>query len=101
MTGDLVLYNGRILTMNKARPEANAVAIRAGRVVAVGNESDVRVEAGRSVTAIDLRGRTATPGLIDAHAHPMSIGAALADLDLSTPPSDRIADLISLVAGQV
>jgi predicted amidohydrolase YtcJ len=98
MTGDLLLYNGKILTMDNANPEVSAVAIRDGRVVAVGTDARARAEMGQVAQAIDLRGRTATPGFIDAHAHPMSVGAALADLDLSTPPNHAITDLVALVA---
>ena len=97
MYGDLALINGRILTMDPANPEAGAVAIRAGRVVEVGSDADVRAAAGPRARVIDLKGRTATPGLNDAHAHPMAVGFALADLDLASPPNRSIADLVRLV----
>lgn len=101
MPGDLVLINGRVVTMDPARPSASAVAIRHGRIIAVGSDAEVRREAGSRPETIDLRGRTATPGLNDAHAHPMSVGFALGDLQLGTPPNEAIADLCSLVAGAV
>src|SRR4051794_5647679 len=97
MYGDLALINGRVITMDPARPAASAVAIRAGRVVEVGGDEDVRAAAGPRAQVIDLAGRTATPGLNDAHAHPMSVGFALADLDLASPPNRTIADLVRLV----
>jgi predicted amidohydrolase YtcJ len=83
--------------MDPTRPEASAVAIRAGVVVAVGDDADVRAAAGPGVETIDLRGRTATPGLNDAHCHPMLVGFALDDLALATPPNNRVADIIDLV----
>jgi predicted amidohydrolase YtcJ len=98
MLGDLLLVNGRVLTMDPARPTAAAVAIRAGTVVAVGSDAEARAAAGPGVETVDLRGRTATPGLNDAHAHPMGVGFALADLDLGTPPNRSVADLVGLVA---
>lgn len=99
MLGDLLLVNGHILTMDPAQPEASAVAIRQGKVVAVGSDAGVRAAVAPASEAIDLRGRTATPGLNDAHAHPMGVGFALADLDLGSPHRS-IADLTALVAAE-
>ena len=101
MSGDILLVNGRIVTMDPAQPHASALAIRRGRIIAVGDEADVREQAGAGLETIDLAGRTATPGLNDAHAHPMSVGFALGDLDLN--PADRrsVAEIVDLVAGAV
>jgi predicted amidohydrolase YtcJ len=98
MNGDIILVNGRIVTMDPARPQASALAIRQGRVVAVGDVADIRASAGSDIETIDLRGRTATPGLNDAHAHPMSVGEALGDLSLSDPSAQSIAAIKDLVA---
>jgi predicted amidohydrolase YtcJ len=98
MPGDLLLTNGRVVTMNPARPNASVVAIRQGRVISVGDDVDEgRATAGPRAETIDLRGRTATPGLNDAHAHPMSVGFALLDLDLSPDRHAAIPDLLALV----
>ena len=53
MSGDLILVNGQILTMDPARPRATALAIRQGRIVAVGDEDDVRSSAGAGVETPD------------------------------------------------
>ncbi|WP_408092888.1 amidohydrolase [Rhodoplanes sp. SY1] len=66
---DLVLFNGKITTLDRATPEASAVAIRDGRFVAVGSDRDVIALAGPQTRRIDLRGRRAIPGLIDSHMH--------------------------------
>ncbi|MER3436387.1 MAG: amidohydrolase, partial [Chloroflexota bacterium] len=100
MSGNLVLVNGRILTMDPDRPEVTAVAILGGRIAAIGSDADVRAAVGSRVETIDLRGRTATPGLNDAHAHPMSVGHALSDLNLATPPNASIRDIIERVAAE-
>ncbi len=93
MTGDLLLINGRIKTMDSSNPLVEAVAIRNGVVVATGSNADVRTAAAPRSVEIDLAGRTATPGLNDAHAHPMLVGMALDDLAISTPPvADYCAD---------
>ncbi|MBA2521031.1 MAG: amidohydrolase [Chloroflexia bacterium] len=98
MSGDLLLVNGRIATMDPAQPRASAVAFRQGRIVAVGDEAEARAAAGPGVAAIDLAGRTACPGLNDAHAHPMSVGFALGDLDLNPSTLRSVADIAGLVA---
>ena len=65
----IVFINGPVLTQDSQRPLAEAVALRDGRVVAVGPTADVRRSAGAGAREIDLRGRTIIPGLIDAHVH--------------------------------
>jgi predicted amidohydrolase YtcJ len=97
VSGNLVLINGRIKTMNPAMPMVEAVAIRNGVVVAVGSNGEARAAAAPRGELIDLAGRTATPGLNDAHAHPMLVGIALDDLVISTPPVDTIQQIVALV----
>ncbi|HYP59318.1 MAG TPA: amidohydrolase, partial [Thermomicrobiales bacterium] len=65
MSADVVLINGHVMTVDPINPVASAVAIRAGRVVHVGSDADARAAAGPRAEVIDLRGRTATPGLND------------------------------------
>ncbi|MGI8474990.1 MAG: amidohydrolase [Thermomicrobiales bacterium] len=100
MTGDLLLHNGNIITMDPARPRVEALTIRAGRVIAVGSEGEARAAAAPRTESIDLRGRSATPGLNDAHSHPMHVGFALADLDLTAPGAESISAIAALVAAE-
>jgi predicted amidohydrolase YtcJ len=101
MYGDLFIHNGPILTMDPDRRQVTALAIRAGRVVALGDdESEVRAAAGSKAEVIDLRGRTATPGLNDAHAHPMLTGWSLSTLNLNSPPNESISDIVNLVQAE-
>jgi predicted amidohydrolase YtcJ len=100
MNGDLLLFNGRIITMDPDKPEATAIAIRGGKVAAVGSDNEAAEAAGSKAQSLDLNGRTAAPGLNDAHAHPMSVGFALADLNLASPPNRSISDLVTLVQGE-
>lgn len=97
MRGDLLLVNGRIKTMNPDQPFAEAVAIRGGKIAAVGSNAEARESAGPRVDSIDLRGRTVTPGLNDAHAHPMSLGRSMADISLRAPAVHSIADIVRAV----
>jgi predicted amidohydrolase YtcJ len=66
---DLVLLGGRVLTVDSVNRVAEAIAIRGERIVAVGRTATVRALAGPRTRVVDLRGRTVTPGLIDAHSH--------------------------------
>jgi predicted amidohydrolase YtcJ len=66
---DLVLYNGRVITVDGAFSIAEAVAIAGDRIVAVGTTAEVRATAGPAARQIDLRGRALIPGLMDNHLH--------------------------------
>ena len=66
---DLVLVNGKVVTVDDRFTVAQAVAIKGQRVVAVGTSADMRKLGGAGAKTIDLRGRTVIPGLIDNHAH--------------------------------
>lgn len=79
---DLVLRNGKIVTLNGATPEARAVAMRGGRILAVGGDAQMARYTAPSTRVIDLGGRLAIPGFIEAHAHFTGIGAAAMSLNL-------------------
>src|SRR5262249_60164753 len=66
---DLILCGGRTTTLDRSQPQANAVAIKDGRFVAVGRDEDVRALAEGETRVIDLQGRRVLPGLIDNHLH--------------------------------
>ena len=66
---DLVLHNGKIITVDDRFTIAQAIAIKGERIIAVGTNNDVLKAAGSTATRIDLKGRTVIPGLIDNHAH--------------------------------
>jgi predicted amidohydrolase YtcJ len=79
---DLVLTNGRIYTVDNARPHASALAVRGGRVLFVGSDAEAKVLAGPSTLVIDLHGATVVPGIVDAHAHLLGLGNKLQRVDL-------------------
>jgi predicted amidohydrolase YtcJ len=92
---DLVLRNGKIVTMDETRPEAQAVAIRGGTIAAVGSEDEIRPYIGTSTRVIDLRGKLAIPGFVESHAHFTGIGAAKMQLDLMSVKSwDEIVSMV-------
>lgn len=79
---DLVLTGGDVYTVDPARPEAQAVAVRGGRILAVGSSAEIRKFIGPKTRVIDLGGRFAMPGFNDAHTHLGSAGAAKLEVDL-------------------
>ncbi|KAA0998719.1 amidohydrolase [Paraburkholderia panacisoli] len=66
---DLILYNGRVTTLDRSNPAATAVAIKDGKFAAVGSDAEVLLLAGSTTRVIDLKGRRVLPGLIDNHTH--------------------------------
>jgi predicted amidohydrolase YtcJ len=66
---DLVLTGGKILTLDRHARIVQALAVRGGRIAALGRESDVASLIGPDTRRLDLHGRLAVPGLIDGHAH--------------------------------
>ena len=66
---DTVLVNGRILAVDAQFSVRDALAVREGKIVAVGRTADIRKLAGPKTRTIDLLGRTVVPGLIDSHMH--------------------------------
>ena len=66
---DLVLYNGKIVTVDEDFSIAQAVAIRDGRFVAVGSDSEILSLAGSNTRQVDLEGNTVLPGFNDSHLH--------------------------------
>jgi predicted amidohydrolase YtcJ len=71
---DTILVNGKILTVDRQFSTREAVAIRDGKITAVGSSADIRKQAGPKTRVIDLQGRTVIPGLIDSHIHAIRAG---------------------------
>jgi predicted amidohydrolase YtcJ len=83
MPADLVLVNGRIYTVDNARPVASALAVRGGRILFAGSDAEARTLVNPSTTVIDLGGRAVIPGIIDAHAHLRGLGDMLRRVNLA------------------
>ncbi|HXV65427.1 MAG TPA: amidohydrolase family protein, partial [Vicinamibacteria bacterium] len=80
---DLVLRGGKVVTVDDARPEAEAVAVKDGRVLAVGSNDEIEGLIGPGTEVIELDGNLALPGFIEGHGHFMSLGNAKMILDLT------------------
>ena len=92
---DLVLRNGRIMTVDSSGPQAQALAVRGSRIVAVGTTAQINRLVGRNTRVIDLAGKLAVPGLIEGHGHFMSLGEAKMNLDLTQAKSWN--DIVTMV----
>lgn len=99
---DLILTNGKIITMADGDVMEEAVAIQGGKIVAVGAAADLQQLAGSATQVIDLNGRAVTPGFIDVHNH-FAWGALgeISGLNLAYPNVSSIQDIVSLVESEV
>jgi predicted amidohydrolase YtcJ len=79
---DLVLRNGKIVTLNSAAPSVQAVAVRGDRISALGSDADAAKWIGPRTQVIDLHGMTAIPGFIEGHGHFTGVGEFRMGLDL-------------------
>jgi predicted amidohydrolase YtcJ len=95
-TADLIYHNGPIITVNDALPKAEAVAVRDGKILAVGKKDVVLKTKGESTRLIDLNGRTMLPGFVDAHGHVMGGGLQALSANLLAPPDGEVTDIPSL-----
>jgi len=85
----LVLTNGNILTFNPSTPRAEAVAVYDGKILAVGENNEIKRYINKKTRIIDLKGKTVVPGLTDCHAHMLGLGRFLTALDLRNVESIR------------
>ncbi len=86
---DLVVFNGNIITMDPQNPNAEALAVKSYKILAIGNEEEVLELVPTAKRVIDLGGKTVVPGFIDAHTHLTSAGLKLSHIqldDVKSPP---------------
>ncbi|KQW29458.1 hydrolase [Rhizobium sp. Root274] len=81
-TADIIIFNGRVRTMDDSRPEAQAVALAGNRILAVGTDAEIADLAGPSTRRIDARGGSVMPGFNEAHMHIFGGSVALGELSL-------------------
>jgi len=96
---DLVLTNGRVVTVDDAVPEAQAIAMAGDRIAALGSSAEIRRYIGPSTHVIDLQGQLAIPGFIDGHAHFTGVGDA--QLNLKLMPTTSWEQIVAMVAEAV
>src|ERR1700726_4371200 len=97
---DLVLHNGKITTLDREKPQAQAVAVRDGRFLAVGDEREIMGLAGPDTRRVDLKGRRVIPGLIDSHMHVIR-GGLNYNMELRWDGVRSLADAMRMLKEQV
>jgi predicted amidohydrolase YtcJ len=96
---DLVLTNGKIVTVEDAMPEAGAVAVRGDRIVALGSSAEIRRFTGAATQMVDLKGQLVIPGFIEGHGHFTGVGEAQLNLKLMSVKSwDEIVAMVAEAA---
>jgi predicted amidohydrolase YtcJ len=96
LAADLILYNGKIVTVDEEFSIANAVAIKNGRIVGVGRGEELRALGGPRTETVDLKGHLAMPGLNNSHGHPYRFG--LRELRLNLMECRSIGEVLHKVA---
>ncbi|MDZ5431325.1 amidohydrolase [Pseudomonas fluorescens] len=96
---DLILYNGRLHTVDRKKPQASAVAIKDGRFVVVGSDAQAMALQGPATQVIDLHGRTVIPGLNDSHLH-LIRGGLNYNLELRWEGVPSLADALRMLKEQ-
>ncbi|HVO99840.1 MAG TPA: amidohydrolase [Bryobacteraceae bacterium] len=99
LCADLVLRNGNIATLDAAKPHAEAIAITAGKIVAVGTNAEVARQIDAKTKVIDLHGQLAIPGFIEGHGHFMGVGESKLMLNLRDVKNwDQIVAMVAAAA---
>lgn len=91
-----LFLNADILTMNDMAPRADALAIRDGKILAVGDRASVETAAGEAATVRYMTGKTILPGLIDAHGHFLGGALAVSMADVQPPPAGAVQNMKEL-----
>lgn len=96
---DLVLTNGKIITVDESFSIHSAIAVKDRHILAVGTDEEIDAYRGRSTTMVDLEGKTVMPGLIDSHTHPAS--SSVIEYDHEIPSMESIDDVLEYVRSRV
>jgi predicted amidohydrolase YtcJ len=97
-SADMILNNGKIITVDQKFSIAEAVAISNGKIVAVGTDQQMKSYTGSKTKTVDLKGKTVIPGLIDSHLHPES--ASLSELEEEIPDIHTLEQLLTWIKAQ-
>jgi predicted amidohydrolase YtcJ len=99
---DLVLLNGKIVTLEDSRPEAQAVAVVGDKIADLGSTEDIKRHVGPKTQVIDLKGQLVIPGFIEGHGHFGGVGEAKLNLELQNAKSwDEIVAMVEQAAKKV
>ena len=93
-----IYTGGTIVTVDDAHPTAGALAVKDGKILAVGEKDEILRLRGTATQLVDLGGRTMLPGFIDAHGHVFNVGVQAVAANLLAPPDGEVTDVASLQA---
>jgi len=96
---DVVLHNGKIITVDELHPEVQALGIRGDQIVVVGTNEEVDAYIGETTEVIDLEGQLAIPGFIESHGHFLGVGNA--QMQLSLMDVQNWEEIVAMVAAAV
>ena len=98
---DMVIHNGKVVTVDESVPEAQGIVINGDRIELVGSNAEVEAYIGPDTEVIDLEGNLAIPGFIEGHGHFMGIGSNVLNLDLPDTTSwQGVADMVAAAAAE-
>ena len=97
-SADVILRGGPIVTVNDRQPKAEAVAVKNGTILAVGDDKSVLKLKGPNTKLINLGGKTLMPGFIDGHAHAQQFGTQAVGANLLAPPDGEVNTVDDVVA---
>ncbi len=98
VVADVIYVGGPIVTVNDAQPDAEALAIKGGTILAVGARAEIeKTHRGKTTRTVDLAGKTLVPGFIDGHAHAQQFGGQAVGANLLAPPDGNVNTVDDLV----
>lgn len=99
VSADTLYFGGDIVTINDALPSAEALAVKDGKILAVGSQAEIEKDyKGESTVMVDLAGKTLMPGFIDGHAHVQQFGTQAIGANLLAPPDGSVNTIDDVVA---
>lgn len=98
LAADLILTNGKIVTMSKNNNIVKALAIRGGRISAIGENNKILELVGQKTEIIDLDGKTVLPGFIDTHMHPSHAATRFYEVNCRSPPVRNIEEILKMIS---
>jgi len=96
---DVLFINGNVYTVNERQPRAEAIAVKAGKILFVGSNKDARAYQGKGTRVIDLHGNTVVPGMTDSHYHLAGVGAR--EMTLNLEGTTSLEQFLAMVKARV